>query len=84
MNNTTSTDPAISYGSAQGPPSSSWDVVTQFLRRTAGRGAYSVMTVHILTDDSGRPIVWASPKINRLEPRTRGQQLADFLETFSK
>jgi hypothetical protein len=85
MNNTTATGPYnVQYGSAQGPPTSSWDMVARFLHHAAGRGSFAVMTVHVLVDEMGRPIVWSSGKVKQLEPKARGQALADFLETFSK
>jgi hypothetical protein len=59
-------------------------MVARFLRQAAGRGCFSVMTAHILVDEMGRPIVWSSGKTKQLEPKARGQALADFLETFSK
>ena len=51
-----------------------WLNVVRRLRSMAlDSGTYSVVSIAVLVDDTGKPIVWTEPKARRLEPRANGQ-----------
>lgn len=67
-----------------------WDALKPWLPlvhrlQDAGKSrGHSVVTVHIVVDEFGRPLHWGKPKIVHIEPLSRGEALDELLQTLAE
>ena len=80
-NNTTATIPGATpaypanpgYGDALRP----WLPLVHRLQGAGKSGGHSVVTVHIVVDEFGKPIHWTEPEVTHIEPCARAEQMTD-------
>ena len=56
-----------------------WENLVKRLDAFARDGSHSVVTVHVLTDETGRPLLWTDPERVRLEPKAAAVRILDIL-----
>jgi hypothetical protein len=55
----------------------SWGPLIKRLEHFGRDGSYSVITIHILTDEMGCPALWTDPERARIEPRAGAAQMLE-------
>ena len=61
-----------------------WGALVNRLEHFGRDGSNSVITVHILTDETGCPILWTDPERARFEPRAGVAQVLESLVKNNK
>ena len=56
-----------------------WGALVKRLDNFGRDGSNSVITVHILTDETGRPLLWTDPERARFEPRSGVAQVLELV-----
>ncbi len=56
-----------------------WENLVKRLDQFARDGTHSVVTVHILTDETGRPLLWSDPERSRFEPKSGAAQIFEIV-----
>lgn len=52
-----------------------WTPLVKRLSKLAQTGGYSVITIHILTNETGKPVIWSEPNRARVEPKAGAAQI---------
>lgn len=65
-------------------PVGSWEQVIRRLEGSAAVGSLSLLTVSILIDGDGRPILWTQPACRRFEPHNSAQVIREMVAEGNK
>jgi len=65
-------------------PVGSWEQVIRRLEGSAAAGLLSLLTVSIVIDGDGRPILWTQPSCRRFEPHNSAQVVKEMLAEGDK
>jgi len=65
-------------------PVGSWESVTRRLSSARVPGSLSLLTISILVDGSGRPIIWTQPACKKFEPRDSASAIREMLSEEDK
>ena len=77
MNNTTSTIPGVVI-------LSSWENVKRALEAAVRGNGCGVVKIVVLFNECGIPIQHTKPEVTRLEPKGRGEAVAEWLEALGE
>lgn len=58
---------------------SAWHKLIRRLEQVGRNGTYSVITVRILVNECGRPLLWREPECSKLEPKHESIRIMDEL-----
>ena len=56
-----------------------WGSLIKRLEQIGRDGSQSVITVHILTDETGAPVLWSQPERVRFEPKSSAVQILEII-----
>jgi hypothetical protein len=54
--------------------------VIRKLGQASVAGSLSLLSIYILVDGEGRPIIWTQPTCRKFEPRNSAQQIKEMVE----
>ena len=61
-------------------PVGSWESVIRKLGQASVAGSLSLLSISILVDGEGRPIIWTQPTCRKFEPRNSAQAIKEMVE----